>query len=93
VLIQTALIADEFEPVASEPALRDSYMTVLSHRRGYAGSSPAWGPGSISGDAVDCRRLLAELGIDRAHVVGCPTAVLSRCSWLLMLPDACTACA
>jgi hypothetical protein len=28
VLIQTALIADEFEPVANEPALRDNYMTV-----------------------------------------------------------------
>jgi pimeloyl-ACP methyl ester carboxylesterase len=70
VLIQTALIADEFEPVAGEPPLRDNYTVVLYHRRGYAGSSPADGPGSISRDALDCRRLLAELGIDRAHVVG-----------------------
>jgi pimeloyl-ACP methyl ester carboxylesterase len=70
VLIQTALIADELEPVASQPALRDNYTIVLYHRRGYAGSSPAEGPGSITGDVLDCQRLLAELGIDRAHVVG-----------------------
>lgn len=70
VLIQTALLADEFEPIASSPALRDDYRLVLYHRRGYAGSSPVRGRGSIPRDAMDCRRLLAELGIGRAHVVG-----------------------
>ncbi|HKA69085.1 MAG TPA: alpha/beta hydrolase [Actinomycetes bacterium] len=70
VLIQTALMADEFEPIASRPELRDEYRIVLYHRRGYAGSSPVHGRGSIPRDAVDCRRLLAELGIGRAHVVG-----------------------
>ena len=70
VLIQTALVADEFVPIASRPVLRDNYTIVLYHRRGYAGSSPIQGPGSIVRDAIDCRRLLAELRIDRAHVVG-----------------------
>jgi pimeloyl-ACP methyl ester carboxylesterase len=70
VLIQTALIAGEFEPVAGDPALEDDYLIVLYHRRGYAGSSPAGEPGSVHRDARDCRQLLAELGIDRAHVVG-----------------------
>jgi pimeloyl-ACP methyl ester carboxylesterase len=70
VLIQTALMADEFEPIASRAALRDEYRIVLYHRRGYAGSSPVQGRGSIPRDAVDCQRLLAELGIGPAHVVG-----------------------
>ncbi len=69
VLIQTALTADELRPVATDPHL-DGYRKVLYHRRGYAGSSPQTGPGSIGRDAADCAGLLAELGIDRAHVVG-----------------------
>lgn len=69
-LIQTALVADEFLPLAGEPALRDRYRVVRYHRRGYGGSSPVEGPGSISRDAADCRALLAAVGIDRAHVVG-----------------------
>jgi pimeloyl-ACP methyl ester carboxylesterase len=42
----------------------------LYHRRGYAGSSPVHGPGSIERDALDCQRLLAALHLERAHVVG-----------------------
>jgi pimeloyl-ACP methyl ester carboxylesterase len=70
VLIQTALTADEFLPLARQPELQDRYQTVLYHRRGYAGSSPAQGPGSIERDALDCQQLLAALNIERAHVVG-----------------------
>jgi pimeloyl-ACP methyl ester carboxylesterase len=69
VFIQTALMADELLPVAADPAL-DSYRRILYYRRGYAGSSPADGPGSIQRDAADCAALLTELDIDRAHVVG-----------------------
>ena len=69
VLIQTALLADEFVPLAQQPQLRDSFQTVLYHRRGYAGSSPVDGPGSIAHDAADCLALLGALGIERAHVV------------------------
>lgn len=69
VLIQTALTADELRPLATVPAL-DDYRKVLYHRRGYAGSSPVDGPGSIERDAADCAALLTALDIDRAHVVG-----------------------
>ena len=70
VLIQTALTADELLPLASRLDLSGKYTTILYHRRGYAGSSPVQGPGSIDRDAVDCEQLLAALGIRRAHVVG-----------------------
>ncbi len=69
VFIQTALTADELRPLATDPAL-DDYRKILYHRRGYAGSSPTDGPGSIARDATDCAALLTELDIDRAHVVG-----------------------
>ncbi len=70
VLIQTALTADEFLPLADQPDIRDNFQVLLYHRRGYAGSSPVVGPGSIERDALDCQRLLATLDIDRAHVAG-----------------------
>jgi pimeloyl-ACP methyl ester carboxylesterase len=67
--LQTALTADELRPLATDPAL-DGYRRILYHRRGYARSSPVEDPGSITRDAADCAALLAELEIDRAHVVG-----------------------
>lgn len=69
-LIQTALTADEFLPVARQSALQDSYRVILYHRRGYGRSSPAGAAGSIVRDAGDCRDLLAVLDIDHAHIVG-----------------------
>jgi pimeloyl-ACP methyl ester carboxylesterase len=70
VLVQTALTADELRPLADQPGLRNGYRRILYHRRGYAGSSPVQGPGSIARDAADCQALLNALGIERAHVVG-----------------------
>lgn len=70
VLIQTALTADEFLPVARQPALQESYQVILYHRRGYGRSSPAEGPGSIMRDARDCQDMLDVLDIERAHVIG-----------------------
>ena len=69
-LVQAALVADEFLPLASQPALRDHYRVISYHRRGYARSSTVQGPGSIQRDAVDGLGLLAALGVARAHVVG-----------------------
>lgn len=69
VFVQTALMADELRPVATDPAL-DDYRKILYYRRGYAGSSPVSSAGSIRRDAADCAALLTELDIDRAHVVG-----------------------
>jgi pimeloyl-ACP methyl ester carboxylesterase len=51
-------------------AARDGFRRSVYHRRGYAGSSPVGGPGSIRRDAADCQALLAALRIERAHVVG-----------------------
>lgn len=70
VLVQTALVADEFLPLARQPALSDHYRLIRYHRRGYAGSSPAESPSSIARDAADCRALLSALEAKPAHVVG-----------------------
>ena len=69
-LIQTALVADEFLPLANQPALADHYRVIRYHRRGYAQSSPVQGAGSIQRDAADGQALLAALGVAQAHVVG-----------------------
>jgi pimeloyl-ACP methyl ester carboxylesterase len=69
VFVQTALTADEFAPVAAQPALA-GYRKVVYHRRGYAGSSPVEGTGSVVRDAGDCGMLLDALGVGAAHVVG-----------------------
>ena len=69
VFIQTALTADELRPVAAAAVL-DGYRKVLYHRRGYGGSSPTEGAGSIARDASDCIAILHELEITHAHVVG-----------------------
>ncbi len=68
VLIQTGLLAEECAPLAA--ALGGEFTTVRYHRRGYAGSDPVTGPGSIGRDARDCAALLTALGIDAAHVLG-----------------------
>jgi pimeloyl-ACP methyl ester carboxylesterase len=47
-LVQTALFADEFGPLADQPDLREHFQVVLHHRRGYGASSPARRPGSVS---------------------------------------------
>lgn len=67
-LIQTAQVADELLPVAR--LLADEFSAILPHRRGYAGSSLAAGPGSVRRDAADCAELLGVMGVERAHVVG-----------------------
>ncbi|WP_280305773.1 alpha/beta fold hydrolase [Nocardia neocaledoniensis] len=68
VLIQTGLLAEECAPLAD--ALARDFTTIRYHRRGYAGSDPVTGPGSISRDARDCAALLTALDIDSAHVLG-----------------------
>ena len=70
VFVQTALTADELLPLAQQPELKLGYRKIVYHRRGYAGSGPVAGPGSITRDAADCLSLLKALGIGRAHIVG-----------------------
>lgn len=70
VFVQTALTADELLPLAEAPVLDEGFRKILFHRRGYAGSGPIHGPGSIARDAADCRALLTTIGVERAHIVG-----------------------
>lgn len=70
VIIQTALSTHELIPLGDRLRRQARCRTITYHRRGYAGSSPAPGPGSVAGDAADCRALLAALGVQAAHVVG-----------------------
>jgi pimeloyl-ACP methyl ester carboxylesterase len=70
ICVHGALIADTFQPLLGEPSLASRYRLVTYRRRGYGGSDRVPGPTSIAQQAADCRALLAELGVDRAHVVG-----------------------
>lgn len=70
VCIHGAFIADTFRPLLAEPSLTGRYRLITYHRRGYAGSSHTPGPVSVAQQAADCRALLRQLGVARAHVVG-----------------------
>src|SRR5688572_13265688 len=70
VLVQTGLTADELVPLAEHLVARGAYRAIVYHRRGYAGSSPVQGSGSVARDAADCRDLIAALGLGKVHVVG-----------------------
>jgi 3-oxoadipate enol-lactonase len=70
VLIHGALIAEAYAPLCAEPGLAARYRLVRYHRRGYAGSSRVTAPFSVAQQAADCRALLRQLDIERAHIVG-----------------------
>lgn len=70
VLIRTALLADELLPLAREMRKLGGYRTIAYHRRGYGGSDPVAGPGSVMREALDCHSLLSALSLERVHVVG-----------------------
>jgi pimeloyl-ACP methyl ester carboxylesterase len=70
VLVQTGLTADELAPLAQSLVDRNTFRAILYHRRGYAGSSPVQGPGSVVRDAADCRDLIVALGLRNVHIVG-----------------------
>ena len=70
VCIHGAFVADAFRPLLAERSLASRYRLIAYHRRGYAGSSRAAGTVSLAQQAEDCRGLLSQLGLERAHVVG-----------------------
>jgi pimeloyl-ACP methyl ester carboxylesterase len=88
VLIHGALIADAFLPLLAEPVLANRYRFLHYHRRGYQGSSRGPGPVSIAQQAVDCRALLREAGVPRAHVVGHSFGASIALQLALDAPDA-----
>jgi pimeloyl-ACP methyl ester carboxylesterase len=69
VCIHGAFISDAFEPLASEPALKEQHRVITYHRRGYDGSGVIV-RATLGEQADDCRQLLARLGLERAHIVG-----------------------
>ena len=69
-LLHGGLLADENAPLPRESALTDNYRVINYHRRGFAGSDHPEGRAQISDQVADARALLADLGIERTHVVG-----------------------
>jgi pimeloyl-ACP methyl ester carboxylesterase len=69
-LLHGGLLADENTPLLEEPALTDGYRVINYHRRGFAGSEHPDGQAKIGDQVADARALLAELGVERTHVVG-----------------------
>jgi pimeloyl-ACP methyl ester carboxylesterase len=68
--IHASLLADGFQPLLTEPSLRDHYRLVRYHRRGTAGSAHTEGPVTVADQAADAAALLVHLGVERAHVAG-----------------------
>ena len=61
---------DECAAVVKEPALIEHFRVIDYHRRGWGSSSPAVGPVSIGQGVEDCRAILRQLRIERAHFAG-----------------------
>lgn len=70
VLFMHAGTATAFRPLMTHPALVERHRLVRYHRRGYAGSDALDGDMSVEAHVQDALRLLEQLGIDSAHVVG-----------------------
>jgi pimeloyl-ACP methyl ester carboxylesterase/membrane-associated phospholipid phosphatase len=70
VFVHGGIFADWFEPLVSEPALRDAHRLLTYHRLGYAGSSRASDNATIPAQARQLGELLAHLSLRRVHVVG-----------------------
>jgi pimeloyl-ACP methyl ester carboxylesterase len=68
--VHGAFVADAFRPLRSERVLADRHRLISYSRRGYGSSSAAEPARTLAEQAADCRRLLAYLGVPRAHVVG-----------------------
>lgn len=67
VLVQTGLTADELGPLAEDLVARGPYRAIVYHRRGYAGSSPVVGPGSVIRMPPTAANLIDALGPGGSH--------------------------
>jgi pimeloyl-ACP methyl ester carboxylesterase len=70
VLIHAGVLADWFRPLLGSTALTDRYQLIAYHRVNYGASSHGHCPVSVSQQADQCRRMLRQMGIERAHIVG-----------------------
>lgn len=69
-LVHAGVFADWFEPLLREPPLARRHRLITYHRVGYAGSTHAPGPITLSQQAAHLRALMRRIAIDRAHFVG-----------------------
>ena len=69
VLIHGSVVADTYLPMLPEPSL-SSFKLVRYRRRGFGNSTHPTSSISIRDQANDCRVLMSELNIPRAHIAG-----------------------
>jgi pimeloyl-ACP methyl ester carboxylesterase len=63
-------MGDECAAVVKEPPLADHYRVIDYHRRGWGNSSRSEDVMSVSQQAADCRAVIENIGVQRAHFVG-----------------------
>jgi pimeloyl-ACP methyl ester carboxylesterase len=86
-LIHGTVLADSFWPLAQEPAIVNNHLVIRYHRRGFGGSSRISMPWSIEQHAMDAARLLQQLGVRRAHIVGHSTGAAVAVQLALDFPE------
>jgi hypothetical protein len=79
VLVQTALIADEFAPLADHLVARGAYRAIVYHRRGYARSSQVQGPGQWLAMPPTAEISSLRWGSARSTSSAVPTAARLAC--------------
>lgn len=68
ILVHGALIWSLLKPLAEELAKRGDYQVIWYHRCGYNGNPTE--PADVAGQARDTVKIMDELDIEKAHVVG-----------------------
>jgi pimeloyl-ACP methyl ester carboxylesterase len=87
-LIHWGVSAAWAEPLLDEAALADRFRLLNYHRAGFGGSSSIDGPVTMAVHADHCRQLMAQLGIERAHVVGHSSSAAIALQLALDFPEA-----
>jgi pimeloyl-ACP methyl ester carboxylesterase len=87
ILIHGSVMADTYSLMLSEPAL-SRFKLVRYRRRGFGHSTHPSSTISIRDQASDCRALMRELNIERAHVVGHSYGGVIALQLALDYPDA-----
>ena len=87
ILIHGSVAADTYLPMLSEPSV-SRYKLVRYRRRGFGNSTHPTSIISIRDQANDCRALMRELNIERAHVVGHSYGGVIALQLALDCPDA-----
>ena len=87
VLIHWGVCAAWAAPLLDAPVLNERFQLLAYDRAGFGGSSRLEGPLTMADHAEHCRRLLGELGIGPAHVVGHSSSALIALQLAADAPD------